>query len=297
MKRSLPPLNGVRAFEAAARHLSFTEAARELGVTQAAISHQVRGLEERLGLKLFVRRNRALLLSDQGQAYLPAVRQAFDSLHEATERLLQRDARGPVTVSTTASFATKWLVPRLAMFQRAHPDIEVRISTSTELVDFSRDDVDLGIRYGGGKWDALHADRLLVESLFPVCSPALLKGPKPLRKPADLKNHTLLRVLQQRDDWQVWLTGAGVKGVDPEKAIEFDLGLTAIQAAIDGLGVMLGHDPLVENDLRAGRLVAPFDVQIPSVFAYYVVMPPESLRRKKIRALRDWLLSVARDAS
>jgi LysR family glycine cleavage system transcriptional activator len=297
MKRSLPPLNGLRAFEAAARHLSFTEAARELGVTQAAISHQVRGLEERLGLKLFVRRNRALLLSDQGQAYLPGVRQAFDSLHEATERLLQRDARGPLIVTTTASFATKWLVPRLAAFHRAHPDIEVRITTSTSLVDFSRDDVDIGIRYGRGRWAGLHADRLLAENIYPVCSPALLNGPHPLRKPVDLKHHTLIHVLPLNDDWQIWLTGAGVKGVDHQRGIEFDLGLAAIQAAMDGLGVMLGHDPLVEADIRAGRLVVPFDVSIPSTFAYYVVMPQESLRRRKIKAFRDWLMAVAAPAS
>ena len=293
MKRSLPPLNGVRAFEAAARHLSFTEAARELGVTQAAISHQVRGLEDRLGLKLFVRRNRALLLSEQGQAYLPGVRHAFDALHEATDKLLQRDAKGPLTVTTTASFATKWLVPRLGAFQRAHPEIDVRITTSTNLIDFSRDDVDVGIRYGKGDWAHLHADRLLAEDIFPVCSPALLKGPKPLRKPADLKNHTLLRVSAMTDDWQVWLTGVGVKGVDPERGIEFDLALAAIQAAIDGLGVVLGHGPLVEADMRAGRLVAPFDVSIPSNYAYYVVMPPDTMRRRKIKAFRDWLLAVA----
>ena len=161
MKRTLPPLNGLRAFEAAARHMSFTDAADELSVTQAAISHQVRGLEQRLGLKLFVRRNRSLLLSEAGQAYLPAVRSAFDQLNEATEKLLQKDRGGHLTVTTTSSFAVKWLVPRLGGFQRANPEIDVRISTGTGLVDFSREDVDIGIRYGRGQWPGLTAERLV----------------------------------------------------------------------------------------------------------------------------------------
>ena len=161
MKRTLPPLNGLRAFEAAARHMSFTDAADELSVTQAAISHQVRGLEQRLGLKLFVRRNRSLLLSEAGQAYLPAVRAAFDQLNEATEKLLQKDRGGHLTVTTTASFAMKWLVPRLGGFQRANPEIDVRISTGTGLIDFSREDVDIGIRYGRGQWPSLTAERLV----------------------------------------------------------------------------------------------------------------------------------------
>lgn len=291
MRRSLPSLNGLRAFEAAARHLSFTDAAKELNVTQAAISHQVRSLEDRLGLKLFIRRNRELLLSESGQSYLPGVRAAFDQLHEATDRLLAKDAKGPVTVTTTASFATKWLVPRLGAFQRAHPDIDVRITTSTALVDFARDDIDIGIRYGSGHWPNLAVERLVAEDLFPVCSPALRDGPKPLRAPSDLAQHTLLRTSAFRDDWRVWLTGAGVKGVDPERGIEFDIAMTAIQAAMDGLGVALGHGPLVEADLRAGRLVAPFEFSIPSEFAYYIVAPAESLRRRKIRAFRDWLLA------
>ena len=177
MKRSLPPLNGLRAFEAAARHMSFTDAADELSVTQAAISHQVRGLEQRLGLKLFVRRNRSLLLSEAGQAYLPSVRGAFDQLNEATEKLLQKDRGGHLTVTTTASFAMKWLVPRLGGFQRANPEIDVRISTGTGLIDFSREDVDIGIRYGRGQWPSLTAERLVTEDVMPVCAPSLLKGP------------------------------------------------------------------------------------------------------------------------
>jgi LysR family glycine cleavage system transcriptional activator len=223
MKRSLPPLNGLRAFEAAARHMSFTDAADELSVTQAAISHQVRGLEQRLGLKLFVRRNRSLLLSEAGQAYLPSVRGAFDQLNEATEKLLQKDRGGHLTVTTTASFAMKWLVPRLGGFQRANPEIDVRISTGTGLIDFSREDVDIGIRYGRGQWPSLTAERLVTEDVMPVCAPSLLKGPTALKKPADLKRFTLLHIGSFPDDWQVWLTAAGVKGVDARAAFPHSL--------------------------------------------------------------------------
>jgi LysR family glycine cleavage system transcriptional activator len=293
MKRSLPPLNGLRAFEAAARHMSFTDAAEELSVTQAAISHQVRGLEQRLGLKLFVRRNRSLLLSEAGQAYLPAVRSAFDQLNEATEKLLQKDRGGHLTVTTTSSFAVKWLVPRLGGFQRANPEIDVRVSTGTSLVDFSREDVDIGIRYGRGQWPNLTAERLVAEDVMPVCAPSLVKGPNGLRKPADLKRFTLLHIGNFPDDWQVWLTAADVKGVDATRGVSFDFALAAYQAAMDGLGVALGRNPLVEPDLKAGRLVVPFEFKRSSEFAYYLVYPPEAIRRRKIKAFRDWVVSLS----
>ena len=293
MKRTLPPLNGLRAFEAAARHMSFTDAAHELNVTQAAISHQVRGLEQRLGLKLFVRRNRSLLLSESGQAYLPAVRAAFDQLNEATEKLLQKDRGGSLTVTTTTSFAVKWLVPRLGGFQRNHPEIDVRVSTGTSLVDFAREDVDIGIRYGRGQWGQLTAERLVTEDVMPVCAPSLVRGPNGLRKPPDLKRFTLLHIGNFPDDWQVWLTAAGVKGVDSSRGVSFDFPLAAYQAAMDGLGVALGRQPLVEPDLKAGRLVVPFEFKRSSEYAYYLVYPSEAIRRRKIKAFRDWVVSLA----
>lgn len=293
MKRTLPPLNGLRAFEAAARHMSFTDAAEELSVTQAAISHQVRGLEQRLGLKLFVRRNRSLLLSEAGQAYLPSVRAAFDQLNEATEKLLQKDRGGHLTVTTTSSFAVKWLVPRLGGFQRSNPEIDVRVSTGTSLVDFSREDVDIGIRYGRGQWPNLMAERLVSEDIMPVCAPSLVKGPNGLRKPADLRRFTLLHIGSFPDDWQVWLTAAGVKGVDASRGVSFDIALAAYQAAMDGLGIALGRNPLVEPDLKAGRLVIPFEFKRSSDFAYHLVYPPEAIRRRKIRAFRDWIVSLS----
>ncbi len=292
MKRRLPSLNGLRAFEAAARHQSFTRAADELSVTQTAISHQIKRLEEQLGQRLFIRRNRRLLLTEAAQELLPAVRTAFDGLNAAVEQLSRSDRSGSLTVSTVISFTTKWLVPRLAGFQAAYPEIDVRITASADLVDFSRDDVDMAIRYGHGDWPGLRVDRLICEDVFPVCSPSLMRGATPLRRPVDLAHHTLLHVTSYQEDWQVWLTAAGVDGVDYRRGLSFDLAFPALQAAIDGVGVALGRSTMVEADIAAGRLVVPFDVALPLQAAYYVVSPEETAERPKIKAFRDWLLST-----
>src|SRR6201990_1144909 len=192
MATRLPSLNGLRAFEAAARHLSFTAAATELNVTQTAISHQIRRLEEELGIRLFIRQNRALALTPEAKDYLPGVRAAFNDLRLATDRLLRKDDDRVLTISTLASLAAKWLLPRLATFQEAHPGIDVRITTSTALVDFRTGDVDAAIRYGRGNWTGLRAEWRMAGELFAGCSPALANGDKPLRCPEDLANHTLL---------------------------------------------------------------------------------------------------------
>jgi LysR family glycine cleavage system transcriptional activator len=218
-------------------------------------------------------------------------------LNEATEKLLQKDRGGHLTVTTTASFATKWLVPRLGGFQRANPEIDVRVSTNTGLVDFSREDVDIGIRYGRGQWAHLVAERLVGEDVTPVCAPSLLKGPNGLRKPADLKRFTLLHIGSFPDDWQVWLTAAGVKGIDFTRGVTFDHPIVAYQAAMDGLGVALGRNPLVAPDLKAGRLVVPFEYKMSTEFAYYAVYPAEAIRRRKIKAFRDWLMTLAESAA
>ena len=211
MSTRLPSLNGLRAFEAAARHLSFTQAASELNVTQTAISHQIRRLEEELGLRLFVRQNRALELTAEARDYLPGVHAAFNDLRLATDRLLRKDDGHVLTVSTLASLAAKWLLPRLSAFQEAHPGIDVRITTSPSLVDFQRDNVDAAIRYGRGQWPGVRADWLMADELFPVCSPALVSGNKPLRCPQDLKDHVLLHTSNTNsDDWRLWLTAAGL---------------------------------------------------------------------------------------
>jgi len=294
----LPSLNGLRAFDAAARHLSFTRAAAELHVTQTAISHQIRRLEAQLGVRLFVRRNRALMLTREAQGYLPAVRSAFEDLRRATARLQRGDSDGLLTVSTTASLAAKWLVSRVAAFQDAHPAIEVRITTSAHLVDFRREEVDMAVRYGHGSWSGLRAHWLMAEDIFPVCSPTLLRE-KPLRRPEDLAHHTLLHATVAREDWQLWLTAAGQPvSLALRRGLTFDQSFMALQAAIDGLGVALGRSHLVETDLAAGRLVVPFDLVLPADAGFYVVAPEETADTPKIALFRDWLMrSVAAGAA
>jgi LysR family glycine cleavage system transcriptional activator len=292
---TLPSLNGLRAFEAAARHLSFTLAATELNVTQTAISHQIRRLEDQLGIRLFERRNRGLALTREAQGYLPSVRAAFEDLRQATARL-QRPGRDELlVVSTTASLAAKWLVSRMAAFQDAHPGIEVRITTSAHLVDFRREQVDMAVRYGRGNWPGLRAQWLMAEDIFPVCSPALLHAEKPLRRPEDLAHHTLLHATVSREDWQLWLTAAGLPtSLATRRGLSFDQSFMAIQAAMDGLGVALGRTPFVETDIAAGRLVVPFDVVLPADAGFYIVAPEETADTPKIALFRDWLIgSVA----
>jgi LysR family glycine cleavage system transcriptional activator len=299
MTISLPSLNGLRAFEAAARHLSFTRAAAELHVTQTAISHQIRRLEAQLGMRLFTRGSRALSLTQEAQVYLPAVRAAFEDLHAATARLLRPNRDQLLTVSTMASLAAKWLLPRLGGFQAAHPGIEVRISTSAHLVDFRREEVDVAIRYGRGRWAGLRAQWLMAEDIFPVCSPALVQGKKALRRPADLAHHTLLHAGVSRDDWQLWLTAAGLPTslASSQPGLTFDLSLMALQAAIDGLGVALGRTPFVEADIAAGRLVVPFDVKLPAEAGFYVVALKETADLPKIAVFRDWLTASVAPAA
>ncbi|SLN11458.1 transcriptional regulator GcvA [Oceanibacterium hippocampi] len=292
MLNRLPSLNGLRTFECVARHMSFTAAARELNVTQTAVSHQIRRLEAELGLRLFDRGGRSLQLTAEGNLYLPAVRAAFDGLRHATARLGQDMRPNTLTVSTLTSLAAKWLVPKLGGFQAIAPDIDVRVTTSLALVDFGRDEVDVAIRYGHGDWPGLRADLLMNDEVLPVCSPALLAGPIPLDRPADLERHTLIHTSTAPDDWQLWLTAVGLD-FPPSHRITTDLALSAIQAAIDGVGVAIARRRFVEDDLVAGRLVEPFDVNLPVEAGYYVVAPAETADREKIRRFRDWLMTVA----
>ena len=292
MARRLPPLNGLRAFEAAARHLSFTRAAEELSVTQAAISHQVKALEERLGVQLFRRLNRALLLTDAGQQYLPELRDAFDRIDAATERLRASDSRGPLTVSVLPSVATRWLVPRLGRFREAHPEIDIRIAADMHLTDFAREDVDAVLRYGRGDWPGLRADWLLSEDFFPVCSPGLLEGSHPLHTPDDLRHHILLHD-DDRTDWTMWFLAAGIEGGDTTRGPAFTDSSMVLQAAAEGQGVALGRSALAAADLAAGKLVKPFDISLPANYAYYLACPEATSERPKIVAFREWLIAEA----
>jgi LysR family glycine cleavage system transcriptional activator len=297
MTARLPSLNGLRAFEAAARHLSFTLAASELNVTQTAISHQIRRLEDELGIRLFVRQNRALALTPEARDYLPGVRAAFNDLRLATDRLLRKDDDKVLTVSTLASLAAKWLLPRLTDFQEHHPGIDVRITTSTSLVDFQRDNVDAAIRYGRGQWPGLRADWLMADELFPVCSPSLLRGDKPLRCPEDLKSHMLLHTSNANsDDWRLWLTAAGLPAdIARQPGITFDMIFMTIQAAIDGIGVAMGRTSYVQDDIAKGRLVVPFKIALPADAGFYLVAPEGRREAPKLTAFRDWMIAATQN--
>jgi len=295
MTARLPSLNGLRAFEAAARHLSFTRAASELNVTQTAISHQIRRLELELGVRLFVRQNRALELTAEARDYLPGIRAAFNDLRLATDRLLRRGDDNVLTVSTLASFAAKWLLPRLSSFQDLHASIDVRITTSTSLLDFRDGNVDAGIRYGRGHWPGVRADWLMADELFPVCSPALLAGKHPLRRPEDLRDHVLLHTSNTgSDDWRQWLTAAGLPSdISQQRGLTFDLIFMTVQAAIDGAGVAMGRTTYVRDDIAKGRLVVPFTIALPADAGFYLVSPDGRADPPKLGAFRNWLIAAA----
>lgn len=292
MANRSPPLNSLRTFEAAARHLSFTRAADELNVTQAAVSHQIRALEDRLGRKLFRRGPGGIRLTAEGQRYLPGIRNALEAIHEATEELLSADSHGTLTVTTLPSFAARWLVPRLGSFTARHPEIDVRIAPSVHRVDFAKEDVDLGIRYGTGDYRGLRSTRLMSEDIAPMCSPTLLEAPPALSAPKDLAQHTLLHE-DGNTDWRNWLMAAGVNEVDWTRGPVFLDGSMLIQAAVSGQGIALGRGVLARDELRAGRLIQPFELRLPAEYAYYVVCPEETFGRFKITAFRDWLLDQA----
>ncbi len=297
MTRQLPPLNALRAFEAAARHLSFTKSAEELSVTPAAVSHQVKKLEEHLGVPLFRRTNRSVLLTDAGQRCVPAVREAFDRLAEAMERVHSYERQGIIQVSVGPAFATKWLVPRLKTFASAHPGIDVRVSASMALADFRNDQVDAAVRFGFGKYPGLRVDKLCDEVIVPMCSPRLLLSGHRLRRPEDLRHHTLLHDDSPRfdpgaPDWVMWLRAAGARGVDAARGPRFNHADHALQAALDGVGVVLSGRFLASSDLAAGRLVIPFDVELPWL-AFYFVAPETAVEQPKVSAFRDWLLAEA----
>lgn len=290
MPRKLPPLAALPAFDAAARHLSFTNAAAELNLTHGAISRAIRNLEDRLGVQLFDRKTRSVSLTPAGAAYAAEIGAALDQISAATMAVAAPRAAGVLNVSTSDGFAGRWLVPRLYRFHRAHRDIDVRISTSGLLADFVRDGVDIAIRYGGGDYEGVVSELLSEVDVYPVCSPELLEGEHPLREPGDLRYHTLIH-----DgfpiDWATWLERAGVTNVNPNSGVRFDSATYATEAAVHGEGVLLGRSTLVSADLIAGRLVRPFGLELKASSRYYVVYLASALRQRKVRAFRDWLLA------
>jgi LysR family glycine cleavage system transcriptional activator len=296
MARRLTHLNGLRAFEAVARNMSFAKAADELAVTPAAVSQQVKTLEHYLGVMLFKRTKLALFLSETGQAILPAAREGFDLLGAALARARTLRARRQLVVSVTPSFAAKWLMPRLEGFLVQHPEIDIRLDTATRLVDFSREDVDLAVRYGGGVWPDLEVTPMMSESVYPVCNPKLLAGKRALRSVDDLRAVTLIHDASMPEasvfpHWSGWLEAAGATRVDTGRGLRVNASMLAIQAAIDGQGVALGRSVLVEEDLATGRLVKPFELALTLRFAYYIVHAKVLPRGSKVPLFRRWLLA------
>lgn len=289
--RRLPSLKALRAFEAAARHGSFSAAAGELSVTHAAISHQIRALEEDLGAQLFHRTGRHVELNERGQKLFPALTAAFDQMSEAWALAGAKDSAA-LTVSVEPSFAARWLVLRLGKFNRAHPEIELRLLPSAEVVDFSREDVDIGVRYGLGGWPDVVSEKLFEATVYPVCAPSLIDPRKPIRKPEDLKAYPLLHE-ETMQHWLNWLEQAGVK--HPRWAAKGPLFIEAslaLQAAASGQGVALANDTLAMADLAEGRLVRLFDIEMPDEEGYWLVYP-EGPRKPKVDAFRNWIREEA----
>lgn len=291
----LPPLNSLRAFVVAARHMSFSKAASELHVTPAAISQQIRQLEEQLGCELFRRASRALALTEEGHACLPGLTEAFENIVDALEQIDAAHEAGPLTISVAPSFAAKWLVPRLEDFRSVHPEIDVRISASMHLVDFASENIDCAIRYGAGGYGDLAAEKILQETVFPVCSPSLLQTGA-LHHLRDLARFTLLHDDSPDQDpscpdWTMWLKAAGVTGVEIDRGLRFNQSSLVLEAAIADQGVALAKGQLAAEDLRTGRLVRPFDVTQPLDFAYWIVSPRRKASLAKVAAFRRWLYS------
>jgi len=296
-RRRLPPLNALRAFEAAARHLNFSRAADELSVTPGAVSQQIQNLEDYVGVALFKRTPKGLLLTDPAQIALPALREAFDRLAEAASMLTAAVDGRRLTVSVAPSFAAKWLVPRLGHFEALHPQVDVWISAGMELVDFNSGEIDIAIRYGAGRYPGLEVVRLMQETVIPVVSPALLES-QPLNDPADLAGHILLHdgspdADESCPDWTMWLAARGVRGVDGTRGPRFNQSSLVIEAAVGGRGVALAKRALAQADLDAGRLVSPFQITTAVDFAYYLVHPKPKGRLPQVKAFMTWLVAEA----
>jgi LysR family glycine cleavage system transcriptional activator len=271
--------------------MSFTEAAEELGVTQAAVSQQVRQLEDWLGAQLFKRLPRSLALTDAGIAYLPTVRESFDRLHIGTEQIFGRLERRPVTLRATATIAALWLAPRMVRFRAAHPDVTVRITTLYAPVDFGQDGVDIELRYGPGDWPGVNAYKLADEVYFPVASPAYLAAsPKP-EKPADLMRQRLIHVLGEREGWGAYFRHHNLADSAVSEGFQCDSQVVALNACLAGGGVMLATSPQVDEALAGGLLVALFDERIPARNAHYLVLPAARDLSREVAVVRDWLLA------
>ena len=314
MSSRLPPLNALKAFEATARHLSVKKAALELNVTPAAVSHQIRALEDHLGVQLFHRQNRALQLTEAARACLPKLREGFDNFAQAMERLRAHRGGGTLLVSAAPSFGARWLMPRLHRFFEAQPEVDVRISARLRQasqgarkgvvaerasLDAWLADSDVAILYGRGDYPGFQVDKLISLSLTPICSPRLITHPQhPLQRPADLKHHLLLHddtgeLYDGVSFWEVWLRAAGLEDADLRRGPHFSHAVLAFEAAVEGHGVVATMPVLAETDLHAARLVTPFALRVPLASAYYLVCSEEAAQRPAVAAFREWLLGEA----
>jgi LysR family glycine cleavage system transcriptional activator len=290
----MPPLNALKAFEAAARHLSFTKASEELNVTQAAVSHQVKMLEEYFGITLFNRAHQRLTLTDAGRSYLPKLTQAFDLIAEGYLGLHQEKLFTRLNIKAPSSFSSQWLVPRLHRFQASHPDIDIRLSAQDNDIDFFPDAFDVEIRYLLGNGHQPNSTLLLKEEIFPVCSPRLLEGDHPLKTPEDLRHHTLLHINFYPEDWKMWLDKAEVSDIDYERGHRFDQSVLTLKAATQGLGVAMGRTPIASPELKNGSLVAPFDIKLNSSGGYWLIFKSDVETRQPVVELKEWMLQEAR---
>ncbi len=312
MSQRLPPLNALKAFEAAARHLSVKKAAVELNVTPAAVSHQIRTLEEYLNVQLFHRFNRALELTDAARACLPKLREGFDCLAQAVDRLRAHTSGGMLTVSAAPSFAARWLMPRLHRFIAAHHEIDVRVSARMRrasvdgkvdvaeraTVETWLDDSDVAILYGHGQYPGLEVHKLLALTVTPICSTQVMSGEHPLKTPEDLRHYMLLHddtgeMYDGVSFWEVWLKAAGVNSIDAKRGARFSHAVLAFEAAMDAVGVVASMPALAAEDLAAGRLIMPFDLKVPLESAYYMVSEEHAATRPAVAAFRDWMIAEA----
>ncbi|ABR91530.1 transcriptional regulator, LysR family [Janthinobacterium sp. Marseille] len=293
-------LNALRAFEASARHQSFSAAATELNVTPAAVGQQVRGLEEWLGTPLFYRSGTGtsrLMPTDTAQRALPDIRAGFDKLSIGLERLKQASTGGALTVTVSPAFAAKWLMPRIDRFHQAYPQTDLRLDTNLKALDFLASGIDVGVRYGSGDWPGLAAIKLADEEIYPVCSPSYLKRHGPFVDPAALAGHTLIHDLSMQNHpgfqtWRSWLDAAGFPSVQSERGLQINNSAAVLQAAIDNQGIALGRSVMMREDLTVGRLVRLFEtISSPSKLAYYIVYRPECAELPRVAAFREWLMS------
>jgi LysR family transcriptional regulator, glycine cleavage system transcriptional activator len=300
VRRPLPPLNALRAFEATARHLSFSKAAEELHVTPAALSHQIRGLEDLLGLKLFIRRARSIELTEAARLIHPGIRSGFESLRVAIDQLDQGRRERVLVVSSTPGLTAKWLVPRLYRFLDKHPDIDTRITASVGYANFAIDGVDIGIRLTSGVHPDLYVEKLSDEWLLPLCSPRLLEADPPLRAPSDLPRFNLIQIDLPGvvPTWEDWMQMAGIEGIDTRRGLRLNVADHALDAASEGAGVVLGYKVVASRDIGLGRLVAPFGPEIPVPGrSYYFVCPKGDEKRPAIKAFRDWVFAEIEETS